>query len=120
MSARVRSGLAVCIIVLLPASRATAQDVPAGPPLQLVRPEGSSAPPAVVTLHDALERARENDAQFRSSVADAESAREDRQQARSALLPAFSHTTQYLGTESNGVLPSGRFVTNDGVHVFRS
>jgi hypothetical protein len=58
-----------------------------------------------VTLRDALERARENDAQFRTIAADAESALEDRVQAKSSLLPALSHTTQYLGTQSNDVLP---------------
>ena len=120
MSTRPRPGLVVAVVVLLAAWRASAQDVPAGPPLQLVRPEGPSAPPVVVTLRDALERAKENDAQFRSTAADAEIAREDRSQTKSSALPALSHTTQYLGTQSNDVLPSGRFVTNDGVHVFRS
>src|SRR6201999_2066192 len=69
---------------------------------------------------DALERARENDAQFRSTAAEVELGREDRAQAKASLLPALSHSTQYLGTQSNDVLPSGRFVANDGVHVFRS
>ena len=41
-------------------------------------------------------------------------------QAKSALLPALSHTTQYLGTQSNDITPNGRFVANDGVHMFRS
>src|SRR2546426_12761791 len=53
-------------------------------------------------------------------MADATVAREDRIQAKSALFPSASHTTQYLGTQGNGTLPSGRFVTNDGVHVYRS
>ena len=119
MNAALRSSLVVGAFVLRAASWAGAQDVPTGSPLQLVRPEGPSAPPAVVTLHGALERAKENDAQFRSSVADVEVAREERAQAKSSLLPGLSHTTQYLGTQS-GPLPSGRFVTNDGVHVFPS
>jgi outer membrane protein TolC len=110
----------VVVISLLTAVIAGAQDAPATPPLQFVQPQGSAAPPVVVTLQDALDRARSNDAQFRSVVTDVETAREDRVQAKSSLLPALSHTTQYLGTQSNGVLPSGRFVTNDGVHVFRS
>jgi len=120
MSAGLRFSLVVGAVGLLAASPAAAQGAAAAPPLQLVRPDGPSAPPPVVTLRDALERARENDAQYRATAADAESAREDRVQAKSSLLPALSHTTQYLGTQSNDVLPSGRFVTNDGVHVFRS
>jgi outer membrane protein TolC len=71
-------------------------------------------------LQDALDRARKIDAQFQSSVADVAITREDRRQARSSLLPSVSYTTQYLGTQGNGISPSGRFVTNDGVHVYRS
>jgi outer membrane protein TolC len=36
------------------------------------------------------------------------------------MLPTISATTQYLGTEGDGVYASGRFVTNDGVHVYRA
>src|SRR5262245_47579034 len=74
------------------ASWARAQEVPAGPPLQLVRPEGAAGPPIVITLADALQRAKQNDAQFQASVADAEVAREDRVQAKAGLLPALSYT----------------------------
>ena len=93
---------------------------PEPPPLQLVQPQGPAAPPPVITLQDALERARQIDAQYQLAVTDAAVAREDRIQAKSALLPSASHTTQYLGTQGNGLAPSGRFVTNDGVHVYRS
>jgi outer membrane protein TolC len=89
-------------------------------PLQLVQPPGQAAAPPVVTLQDALDRAKKLDAQFNLAVADAEVAREDRLQARSVLKPTVSHTTQYLGTQGNGLAPSGRFVTNDGIHVYRS
>ncbi len=75
--------------------------------------------PITLTLHDALGRARANNPQFLSAVADAKIAHEDRIQARAALLPSVNFTTQYLNTQGNGVLPSGRFVTNDGVHVYR-
>jgi outer membrane protein len=53
-------------------------------------------------------------------VSNAAIAREDRVQARSSLLPGVSQTTQYHATQGNGVLPSGRFVSNDGVHMYRS
>ena len=93
---------------------------PEAPPLQLVQPPGQAAPPPVITLQDALDRAKKLDAQFQSAVSNAAIAREDRVQAKSSLLPGVSQTTQYLGTQGNGVLPSGRFVSNDGVHMYRS
>jgi outer membrane protein TolC len=77
--------------------------------------------PVTVTLQDALERARKNDAQFLGAVSDAKIAHEDRLQARNAMLPTFTATTQYLGTQGNdGLISDGRFVTNDGVHVYRA
>jgi outer membrane protein TolC len=108
------------VALLLPASGAWAQEAPPGPPLALVQPEAPAGPPLMVTLHDALERAKQYDAQFQLSVTDAEIARGDRVQARSALLPAVSHTTQYLGNSPNGVNPNGRFVSLDGVQMYRS
>jgi outer membrane protein TolC len=106
--------------VLLVVSRsAVAQVAPVPPPLDLARPEGASAPPAIITLRDAIEHAKENDLQFQTVEADVDAAREDRVQAKSSLLPSLSHSTQYLGTQSS-TSPSGRFVTNDGEHVFRS
>jgi outer membrane protein TolC len=100
--------------------RTAAQSTESGAPIQLVQPQGPGAPPVVITLQDALDRAKTNDAQFQLAIADAQIAREDRVQAKSSLLPALSQNTAYLGTQGNGLLPSGRFVTNDGVHVYRS
>ncbi len=88
--------------------------------IQLAEPPGQAAPPPVITLQDALDRARMLDAQFQSAVAGAAVAREDRKQAKSSLLPSVRHSTQYLGTQGNGVTSSGRFISNDGVHLYRS
>ncbi|HMF99034.1 MAG TPA: TolC family protein [Vicinamibacterales bacterium] len=96
------------------------QPPPSSPPLVLAQPEAPAAPPATITLQDALDRAKQNDLQFQSAFADAESAREDRVQARSTLLPAISFTTQYLGNSPNGVNPNGRFVSLDGVKMYRA
>jgi outer membrane protein TolC len=90
------------------------------PPLALVQPEAPNGPPPVVTLRDALERARQTDADYQSVAAEADIAREDRVQARAGLLPSFSHTTQYLGTQGGTPLATGRFVSNDGVNMYRS
>ncbi len=36
------------------------------------------------------------------------------------MLPSTNYTMQYLGTQGNGKIPTGRYVTNDGVHVYRA
>lgn len=72
-----------------------------------------------MTLKDALDRARKLDLGIVSAEADEKSAREDRLQARNVLLPQISGSSQYLNTQGNGATPDGRFVTNDGVHVYR-
>jgi outer membrane protein TolC len=92
-------------------------------PLQLVQPQGpdNATPPVAITLEDAIERARKIDAQFHAAVTAAKSANEDRVQARDAILPSISYRSEALLTQGNGGrTPVGRFVTNDGVHVYRS
>jgi len=92
------------------------------PAIQLVyppKPPEQTGPPLTLTLADALERAQKNNAEFLSALSDQKSAREDRLQARDARLPQINETTQYLGTQGDGKISSGRYVTNDGVHVYR-
>jgi len=76
--------------------------------------------PSTITLQDALELARKNDPQFHGAVTAVKLAHEDQVQARAALLPSVSATSQALLTQGNGITPNGRFVTNDGVHVYRA
>jgi outer membrane protein TolC len=95
----------------------------AEPEVQLLQPPGpnQAAPPVTITLEDAIDQARKYDAQFRTVLYDAKSAKEDRVQARNAMLPTISYTSQALLTQGNGGrTPIGRFVTQDGVHVYRS
>ena len=106
-------------LMFLGAAGASAQNGPAVP-LSLAHPDAPSGAPLVVTLADALQRAKQNESQFLASAADASIARDDRIQAKAGLLPAFSHTTQYLGNQPNGVNPNGRFVSMDGVNMYRS
>jgi outer membrane protein TolC len=97
--------------------------VPAGVPAQTASASGPMATngaPTVITLQDAIERARRYYAQYRAAVTAAELAKQDRIQARASLLPSISYTQQYLNTQGNGVIPTGRYVTNDGVHVYRA
>jgi len=91
--------------------------------VQLVQPMGpnQSQPPVIVTLADAINQARKVDAGFQAALNEAKAAHEDRLQARNAILPAASYSSQALLTQGNGGRTAvGRFVTNDGVHVYRS
>jgi outer membrane protein TolC len=119
--------LGLAVAAILPASKAAAQATSPSPSgesdVQLLQPSGpgQSAAPITVTLQDALERARKLDPTLLGATSDARSAREDRLQARNAMLPAITATTQYLGTQGDGgKISDGRFVTNDGVHVYRA
>jgi outer membrane protein TolC len=78
------------------------------------------AAPQEITLRDAIALAQKIHSMYLATVTDARVAREDSLQARNAMLPTISSTQQYLGTQGNGKTPNGRYVTNDGVHVYRS
>jgi len=73
----------------------------------------------VLTLQDALVRAKKVAQQYQSAVITAELAHEDRVQAKAGLLPTLNWFNQYIYTQGNG-LPSGIFVSNDGVHVYNN
>ena len=119
--------MALAVSAVLPIARAGAQADSAAPggesEVKLLQPTGTgqTTPPVTVTLQDALEKARKLDPTLLGATSDARSAREDRIQARNAMLPTISATTQYLGTQGNGgKISDGRFVTNDGIHVYRA
>jgi len=82
-------------------------------------PGAPQSGPVTLTLKDALELAQKNDPTFLAAISDANVAAEDVRQARASRYPTLSDRTEYLGTQGNGKLASGRFVTNDGVHVYR-
>jgi outer membrane protein TolC len=82
-------------------------------------PRVNQSAPLTLTLKDALERAQKNDPQFLSAVSNAKLAREDRVQARASLLPSLGLRSEFLNAQGNGVNPESRFITNDGVHVYR-
>jgi outer membrane protein TolC len=87
--------------------------------LMVLALQAQETAPLTLTLKDALARAQQNAPQFLAAVNDAKSAHEDLRQARAGLLPSLGVRSEYLGTQGNGELPSGRYVTNDGVHVYR-
>ena len=123
--AMVAAGL-ILLYSLLPLQVAAQENAPSKetePSVQLLQPptQGQPSPPVTITLRDAIERARKNDPTYLSAVSDAKSASEDRLQARNAMLPNITATTQYLGTQGDGgKISDGRFVTNDGIHVYRA
>ncbi|HZT76828.1 MAG TPA: TolC family protein [Vicinamibacterales bacterium] len=115
------------LFLMLQAASASGAPQPAVPQsgvggLALVQPAAPAAAPLVMTLQDALERARQNDATFLAATADAALAAEDRAQARASMLPTVSYSTQYLGNSPtpNNVLPNGRFVSLDGTKMYRA
>ncbi len=81
--------------------------------------QASTAAPLTLTLKDALERAQAIAPQILSAISDANFAHEDSLQTRAGRRPSVSARSEYLGTQGDGIFPSGRFVTNDGVHVYR-
>jgi outer membrane protein TolC len=83
--------------------------------------ETSNAPP-VITLQDALARAKANDPQFRSAVTDLGVAHQDVVQSRAGLLPNVSYNMQYIYTETNpgtaASAPTARYIANNGQHEY--
>jgi outer membrane protein TolC len=93
---------------------------PTSPSVQLAQPSPQGqTPPATITIKDALDRATKYSADFLAAQSDARSAREDRLQARDAMLPGLTGLSETLLTQGDGKTPVGRYVTNDGVHVYR-
>ncbi len=75
--------------------------------------------PVVLTLADALARAKGNSPQFQAAVTELGLAREDRYQARASLLPGVDYNNSFIYTQGNGTA-SGRYIGNNGVHEYIS
>ncbi|HEV2196151.1 MAG TPA: hypothetical protein VGR55_11250, partial [Candidatus Acidoferrum sp.] len=79
-----------------------------------------------ITLQDAIDRARKNSIQFQAAVTNAALARQDRFQARSALLPTVTYNTSAIYTQSAGPIGSTAtgvpviFIANNAVHEYVS
>jgi outer membrane protein TolC len=85
---------------------------------------GQPVPPAAggpltISFSDALERARKYGIELQTANIAALLAREDRIQAKAALLPNTAYFNQFIYTQPNGS-PSGVFVSADGPHVYSS
>jgi outer membrane protein TolC len=73
--------------------------------------------PLVLTLQDALTRAKANDPQFRAALTELGVAHQDTVQSRAQLLPNVTYNMQFLYTQGNGSL-SGRYIANNGLHEY--
>jgi outer membrane protein TolC len=84
-------------------------------------PSASSGPQTTisVTLADALARAKSNNPQFQAALMQIGLSREDRVQARAALLPGVDYNNGFIYTEGNRTA-SGVFIANNGVHEYIS
>jgi len=92
----------------------------AAPPVSTAPPMASRNPSTVtLSLADAIARAKANNPQFQAALTSFGVAREDRVQARAAMLPTVNYNTSFIYTQSNGS-PSGVFVANNGVHEYIS
>jgi len=96
-------------LVLLVCASAIAQSTAGGPQPATI----------VLTLADALERARANSPQFQAAVTELGLAREDRYQARAALLPGVDYNNAFTYTQGNGT-STGRYIGANGVHEYVS
>jgi outer membrane protein TolC len=79
--------------------------------------EPAPTAPLTITFADALQRARLYGVDLQTANIAALLAREDRIQAKAALLPQTQQVDEFIYTQPNGT-PSGVFVPNDGPHVY--
>jgi outer membrane protein TolC len=80
-----------------------------------------------LTFQAALELARKNSTQFQAAVTNYGIVREDRAQARDALLPSVNYDNSAIYTQSSGALPAAVpgappviFIANNAVHEYLS
>ena len=112
----------IVLLEIVLAVSAFAQDSPSRVSGQILTPAAtaetdSTRVPLVLTLQDALARAKANDPQFRSALTDLGVAHQDTVQSRALLLPNVNYNMQYIYTQGNGTA-TGRFLANNGVHEY--
>ncbi len=117
MSQKIIALIAGVLLVAVASFAQTMSPTPTPPP----ETTNLQAPASTVslTLADALTRARANSPQFQAALTQLGLAREDRVQARAALLPGVDYNNGFIYTEGNGT-PSGRFIANNGPHEYIS
>jgi len=76
--------------------------------------------PLTLTFQDALLRAKKNNPEYHAAFTEYRSAKEDKVQARAALLPNVNYTTSFTYTQGGGIPGVGRYIANNGVHEYLS
>lgn len=102
-------------------------DTPAPQPIampQNAHSQSLSSPttgsPVRITLQDAIALARKNEPAYHAAVTNAGIAREDRTQARDALLPTADFVTSELYTQPNNSSYRVRYIANNAPHEYVS
>lgn len=93
----------------------SAQQPPPAPPAQ--QASAPTSGPLTLSFAEALSRARQYGVELQTANIAALLAREDRIQAKAALLPQTQQVDEFIYTQPNGS-PSGVFVPNDGPHIY--
>ena len=125
------ANLLVFILVLLAVGPSSFAQVTISAQNQASSSTPASGAPLTITLQDALQRARQNDPQYRSAITDLGLAREDRVQARAGLLPNLNYNNSFIYTQGTAPLPArcisitagcptSIFIANNGVHEYIS
>jgi outer membrane protein TolC len=114
--------------VLTWASSGAAQGLPAAPAAPVAQPTATTDGP-IITLAQAIERARANEPAFAASLAASKVAGLDRSIARADLLPSVTYHNAYLYTQPNGAKNSAgstgtqdapKFIANNAVREYAS
>ncbi len=110
---------AVLVFALASMAQVKADLSASAPSPQQASSGAPSTGPLTLTLQDALQRAKTNSPQFQAAVTALGLAHGDKVQARAAMLPNVSYTTQFIYTEGRGITPGfGKFLANNGVHEY--
>lgn len=78
------------------------------------------AEPLRLTLHQALDLARQNGVSFQLAVTNAGIAHEDKKQALASLLPSVAYDNSAIYTQGTGVNDTIKFIANNAVHEYIS
>jgi outer membrane protein TolC len=122
------AGLSLLLCALPSVAQETNPEPASAQPAQQTVQTASApaAAPLRLTLHDALDRARKNSTQFQAALTTAALARQDRTQARNALLPTVTYDNSAIYTKG---VPLGSepiigspvlFIANNAVHEYLS
>jgi len=95
--------------------RAQVAPAPASTPAS--SPQSSAS--VALTLADSIARAKSNSPQFQAALTELGLAREDRVQARAALLPSVNYANSFIYTQPNGTA-TGVYIASNGAHEYIS